>query len=402
MGATGMRQRMSITATRLLPSLKPYVTLFHWDLPQTLEDEYGGFLSPHIVNYFKDYVELCYKEFGDRVKHWITFNEPYSYSNGGYSKGNLAPGRCSNWQNLNCMDGDSGIEPYLVTHHQLLSHATAVKLYKEKYQASQKGVIGITLLANWFVPYSNAKHNQNAALRALDFMFGWFMNPLVNGDYPHSMQSLVGKRLPKFTKEESKLVKGSFDFLGLNYYTANYAAYAPHNKSLKASYATDAQVNLTTKRNGVPIGPMDGSVWLNVYPIGIHDLLLYIKRKYYNPLIYITENGIDEFNDPKLSLKQALSDHQRVNYYFRHLSYVRNAIKKGVNVKGYFAWSLLDNFEWSWGYKLRFGVNFVDYKNGQKRYPKLSSRWFKKFLSRNDNNDTLVMTPQSYFSRAPY
>ncbi|GMN26524.1 hypothetical protein TIFTF001_001340 [Ficus carica] len=368
----------------LAKGLKPSVTLFHWDLPQTLDDEFGGFLSPKIVNYFKDYSELCFKEFGDRVKHWITFNEPYTYSNGGYAKGSLAPGRCSAWQNKNCTGGDSGTEPYLVTHYQLLSHGAVVKLYKEKYQASQKGVIGITLVSNWFVPYSDKKHHKNAAQRAIDFMFGWFIEPLVYGDYPHSMRFLVGKRLPKFTAEEVKLVKGSYDFIGLNYYTAQYAAYAPapHN-SLKFSYTTDPRTNLTSERNGVAIGQKAGSDWLYIYPLGIYKLLLYTKTKYNNPIIYITENGLDELNDPKKTLEQALNDQQRIYYYFTHLSNVRKAIKDGVRLKGYFAWSFLDNFEWSVGYTVRFGINFVDYNNGQKRYPKLSAHWFKKFLKKN-------------------
>ncbi|KAA8549582.1 hypothetical protein F0562_001400 [Nyssa sinensis] len=121
-----------------------YVTLFHWDLPQALEDEYGGFLSPKVVADFRDFSELCFKRFGDRVKHWITLNEPWSFSDGGYATGAFAPGRCSSWVG-NCSQGNSGTEPYLATHYQLLAHAAAVKLYKQKYQASQKGVIGITL-----------------------------------------------------------------------------------------------------------------------------------------------------------------------------------------------------------------------------------------------------------------
>ncbi|XP_062083937.1 beta-glucosidase 12-like [Humulus lupulus] len=376
----GIKYYNNLIDELIAKGLKPFVTIFHWDLPQALEDEYGGFLSPHIVGHFKDYAELCFKEFGDRVKHWITLNEPWSYSMGGYANGMLAPFRCSAWQGLNCTGGDSGTEPYLVTHYQLLSHAAAVKLYRDKYQASQKGMIGITLVSHWFVPYSNAKHNLNAAKRALDFMLGWFMDPLTNGDYPHSMRELVGNRLPKFTKEETKLVKGSFDFLGLNYYTANYAAYLHLPNNAKPSYNTDSKANLTTERNGLSIGPKAASPWLHVYPVGIYNILQYTKKKYNNPLIYITENGIDEFNNPKLSLEQALIDNQRVDYYFRHLSYLKKAIKDGVNVKGYFAWSLLDNFEWSSGYTVRFGINFVDYKDGQKRYPKLSAHWFKNFL----------------------
>ncbi|ONH99228.1 hypothetical protein PRUPE_6G019100 [Prunus persica] len=378
----GIKYYNNLINELLRNGLKPFVTLFHWDLPQVLEDEYGGFLSPHIINHFQDYAELCYREFGDRVKHWITLNEPWTYSNGGYASASLAPGRCSDWQNLNCTGGDSATEPYLVAHHSLLSHAVAVKVYKDKYQASQKGVIGITLVSHWFVPISKAKHHKNAALRSLDFMFGWFMEPLTSGDYPHSMRSFVGNRLPKFTKEQSKAVMGSFDFLGLNYYTAYYATYAPQHNSVNASYLTDARANQSFERNGVPIGPKAASDWLYVYPRGIQDLLLYTKKKYDDPLIYVTENGIDEYNDPKLSLEEALNDTQRVDYYYNHLSYLQRAIKDGVNVKGYFAWSLLDNFEWSSGYSVRFGINYVNYNDGQKRYPKVSAHWFKSFLKK--------------------
>ncbi|XAR60323.1 Beta-glucosidase, partial [Bertholletia excelsa] len=362
--------------------IQPFVTLFHWDLPQALEDEYGGFLSPRIVDDYQDYVELCFKEFGDRVKHWITLNEPWSFANSGYVLGTLAPGRCSSWQHLNCTGGDSGTEPYIVAHNQLLAHAAAVKLYKQKYHASQKGNIGITLIAHWMVPFSKAWQNRAAAERAIDFMFGWFMDPISTGDYPQTMRKLVGNRLPKFTKEQSKMLKGSFDFLGLNYYTANYAANEPKSNSLHKSYLTDALVNLTKERNGVYIGAKTASDWLFVYPRGIYEILLYTKRKYNNPLIYITENGIDEVNNASLSLKEALIDVKRIDYYYRHLSFLLKAIKEGANVKGYFAWSLLDNFEWNSGYTVRFGINFVDYKNGLKRYPKLSAEWFKNFLKK--------------------
>ncbi|OWM69232.1 hypothetical protein CDL15_Pgr025419 [Punica granatum] len=285
--------------------IRPFVTLFHWDLPQALEDEYGGFLSPLIVDDFQDYAEVCFQEFGDRVKHWITLNEPWSYTMGGYGIGLFAPGRCSPWQQLNCTDGDSATEPYRVSHHQLLAHAAAVRLYQQKYQASRKGVIGITLVSQWMVPFSGAKHHQNAATRALDFMLGWFLDPLTSGQYPRTMSSLVGARLPKFSQEQSSLVKGSFDFIGLNYYTANYAAYIPHFNTSNASCLTDSR-----------------------------------------PIV------------------MAFQSVQR----------------DGVNVKGYFAWSLLDNFEWSSGYTVRFGINYIDYKDGLKRHPKLSSTWFKSFL----------------------
>ncbi|XP_040991054.1 beta-glucosidase 12-like [Juglans microcarpa x Juglans regia] len=381
----GIKYYNNLINELLSKGLKPFVTLFHWELPQTLEDEYGGFLRPQIVKDFRDYTELCFKEFGDRVKHWITLNEPSGYSYAGYDIGALAPGRCSDWQNLNCTGGNSGTEPYLVTHHQLLAHAAAVKVYKQKYQAKQKGIIGITLVSGWVLPYSNAKHNRNAALRALDFSFGWLMDPLTCGDYPHSMRSIVGNRLPKFSKEESMIVNGSFDFVGLNYYTSNYAVYAPNhsNNAANASYTADMRVNLLSERNGIPIGPkLAASDWLHFYPRGLRDILLYIKTKYHNPLIYITENGIDEFNNASLSLEEALADNHRIEYHHAHLSYLQRAIKDGADVKGYFAWSFLDNFEWTAGYTLRFGINYVDYKSGLKRHPKLSAHWFKSFLDK--------------------
>ncbi|KAJ7947513.1 Beta-glucosidase [Quillaja saponaria] len=366
----------------LAKGLQPYGTIFHWDLPQTLEDEYGGFLSSHIVNDFKDYAEICFKEFGDRVKHWITMNEPWTYSMGGYALGTLAPGRCSSWLNNNCTGGDSSTEPYIASHNQLLAHAAAVEVYRNKYQTSQKGSIGITLVCHWMVPFSNKKSDQDAASRALDFMFGWFMDPLTSGDYPNAMRSLVGNRLPKFSNEKSKLLKGSFDFIGLNYYTADYAAHAPPLSNARPSYVTDSLANLSTERNGIPIGPVTALSWLHVYPRGLKELLVYVKRKYNNPPIYITENGYVDFNDPDILLEDALLDTYRVDYYYRHLYLLSQAIKEGVNVKGYFAWSLLDNFEWGSGYTVRFGINFVDYKNGLRRYPKLSASWFKNFLNK--------------------
>uniref|UniRef100_A0A2N9G7W5 Beta-glucosidase n=1 Tax=Fagus sylvatica TaxID=28930 RepID=A0A2N9G7W5_FAGSY len=205
------------------------------------------------------------------------------------------------------------------------------------------------------------------------------------------MRSLVKNRLPKFTKEQSKLVKGSFDFIGLNYYTANYAAYAPQPNGLKASYLTDASANLSTARNGIPIGAPAASSWLFVYPSGFRDLLLYVKTKYHNPLIYITENGIDEFNNATLTLEEALVDNHRVEYYHSHLWNLLSAIKDGVNVKGYFAWSLLDNFEWGSGYTVRFGINFVDYKNGLKRHPKLSAPLVQEFPQEVGTVDAIIL-----------
>lgn len=223
--------------------------------------------------------------------------------------------------------------------------------------------------------------DRRSALRALDFMFGWYMDPITYGDYPHSMRSLVRSRLPKFSREESNMLKGSFDFLGLNHYTSSYAADAPSFKNRLPNYNTDYLTNITSERNGIPIGPKAASDWLYIYPRGIYDLLLFIKKKYSDPIIYITENGCDEANDGKLSLEEALSDNMRIDYYHSYLAFVQRAVSRdAVKLRGYFAWSLMDNFEWGSGYTVRFGINYVDYKNGLKRHPKHSAIWFKNFL----------------------
>ncbi|KAI3905663.1 hypothetical protein MKX01_036572 [Papaver californicum] len=375
----------------------PFLTLFHWDLPQPLEDEYGGFLSTRIVDDFKDYAELCYKEFGDRVKHWITFNEPWTYSSTAYAVGQFAPGRCSKWVG-NCTLGDSGTEPYMVAHHQLLAHAVAAKLYKDNYKYQMlrcwyaddpEGKHRNNIRSNWMVPISGSRLNHDAAFRALDFMYGWTCSiGQVHGSInlpkiSTKHESLVGDRLPKFSEDESKLVKGSCDFIGLNYYTANYAEHVSSTKNhanMIPSYTNDAQTKLTTE--WIPIGAKLGSPWLYVYPQGFRNLLHYTKRKYKNPIIYITENGISDSNDPNLSPEEASKDDLRIMYYDHHLFYLQKAIKEGVDVRRYFAWSLLDNFEWSSGYTVRFGINYVANKNGLKRYPKSSATWFKNFLKK--------------------
>ncbi|KAJ0987084.1 hypothetical protein J5N97_005440 [Dioscorea zingiberensis] len=369
----------------LAHGMKPFITLFHFDTPQGLENKYGGFLSPNIVDDYRDFAEVCFKEFGDRVKHWVTFNEPSMFSSLGYATGTSAPGRCSPWAG-NCTAGDSGREPYSACHHLLLAHATAVKVYKQKYQAQQKGSIGITLATNWFKPFTNSKADLLAQQRSLDFMFGWLMDPLAFGNYPSTMRMIVGNRLPSFTKQESEMIKGAFDFIGINYYTTWYSQSVPPTNSLvNTSYTTDPQINqsVTGVRLGKPIGPTAASGWLFIYPPGIRNLMLYIKNKYNNPPIYITENGVDDNNDDKtLPVKDALHDNVRVLYFYDHLRYLLSAIRQGANVKAYFAWSFLDDFEWGVGFTVRFGLGYVDYKDNLKRYPKKSALWFRQFLQK--------------------
>ncbi|WVZ00537.1 hypothetical protein V8G54_026606 [Vigna mungo] len=364
-----------------LQGLIPFVTLFHWDFPQALEDEYGGFRSHKVVEDFRKYADFCFKSFGDRVKHWVTLNEPLSYSLNGYNGGTFAPGRCSKYVG-NCSAGDSATEPYIVGHNLLLAHESAATLYKTKYQAHQRGQIGITLPTHYFLPKSNSAADERAASRALDFFFGWYAHPVTYGDYPESMKSLVGARLAKFTKSESEGLRKSIDFLGVNYYTTYYAENAAPVTTNRTFY-TDMLATLTTEKNGEAIGtPVRRTDldWLFVYPKGINYLMVYIRDKYKNPNIYITENGVAKARDDSIPVDEACKDGIRISYLIGHLHFLLQSVKEGVNVKGYYAWSFSDSFEWDAGYTVRFGHIYVDYKNNMKRYLKFSCFWLKKFL----------------------
>ncbi|KAJ0973073.1 hypothetical protein J5N97_021032 [Dioscorea zingiberensis] len=360
--------------------ITPYVTLFHWDVPQALEDEYDGFRSKKIMNDFKDYCEVCFKEFGDRVKHWITLNEPWSLSSMGYGLGKHAPGRCSSI--LGCQVGDSIVEPYIVTHNLLLAHGAAARLYKDKYQAKQGGQVGITLVCMWYKPYDESKPHMEAATRALDFLLSWYMEPLVHGFYPFNMKALVRERLPTFSKEEAEMIKGSYDFIGINYYTARYARGVQFSvDQTPFLHINEAHAEHLEEKDGVPIGQSNGS-WIYVYPRGLKEVLLYIRRHYDNPPIYITENGISSVEHPDMTKEELLADDMRKDYLALHLAELREAIREGANVKGYFAWSLMDNFEWEHGFTERFGLNYVDFKTLE-RIPKHSAKWFSKFCDPN-------------------
>lgn len=366
----------------LANGIKPFVTIFHLDPPQALEDEYGGFLSPKIVDDFRDYADLCFKTFGDRVKLWVTMNEANGFAINGYNSGTFPPGRCSNYIG-NCTAGNSATEPYIVSHHLLLSHAATVNLYKQKYQATQKGEIGITLVSNWYVPKNQTAESRTAAIRAFDFQFGWYADPIIHGDYPPIMRSLVGKRLPKFSAAQSKQIKGSLDFLAVNYYTANYIEHTPASNSVNLSYTTDRQITISTDKEGTPIGTPTEMSWLYIYPKGFRDYLLYIKQKYNNPVLYVTENGMAYANNASLPLKEALKDTLRITYHRDHLLYLLEAIKEGAKVKGYYMWNLADDFEWDAGFTVRFGLIYIDFKNNLKRHLKYSAYWFKAFLLKN-------------------
>ncbi|XP_038985593.1 beta-glucosidase 1-like [Phoenix dactylifera] len=355
----------------LKQGITPYANLYHYDLPQALQDEYLGWLSPKIVEAYANFADFCFKI--GRVKNWFTFNEPRVVAALGYDDGTHAPGRCTNCS----AGGNSATEPYIVAHHLILSHAAAVKRYREKYEAHQKGKIGILCDFVWYEPLTDSIRDQEAAQRARDFHIGWFLHPIIYGEYPKTMQEIVKERLPKFTREEVEMVKGSIDYVGINQYTSYYMEDQPTYSQTPVSYSADWHTQFAYDRDGVPIGPRAHSEWLYIVPWGMYKAVTYVKETYGNPTVILAENGMDQPGN--VTLPGALRDTQRVNYYKSYITELKKAIDDGANVMGYFAWSLLDNFEWKLGYTSRFGLVYVDYST-LKRYPKNSAYWFRNML----------------------
>ncbi|KAF2293601.1 hypothetical protein GH714_003186 [Hevea brasiliensis] len=382
----GIKFYNSVINETINQGLQPFVTIFHWDTPQALEDKYGGFLSRNIVEDYREYADLLFERFGDRVKFWMTFNEPWSLSGFSYDYGVFAPGRCSSWVNPQCRAGNSATEPYIVAHHLLLAHSAAVQVYRGKYKKTQNGQIGITLFTFWYEPLSNRKEDIDASKTALDFMFGLWMDPITYGQYPRTVQDLVADRLLNFTVKESQLLKGSYDFLGLQYYTSYYAK---PNGSIDPDHI---RYKLT-----IALLKLAYSSWFYIFPKGIRHLLNYTKDKYNDPVIYITENGVDNFNNETESIEEALNDQFRIDYYKEHMWHALRSLKDyHVNIKGYFAWSYLDNFEWNIGYTSRFGLYYVDYKNNLTRTRKNSADFFEKFLNPLNTLENIAQITSGY------
>ncbi|KAI3749230.1 hypothetical protein L2E82_19837 [Cichorium intybus] len=351
--------------------IQPHVTLHHDDLPQILEDEYGGWISRKSVKDFVAYADVCFREFGDRVLHWTTFNEANVFALGGYDAGFTPPGRCSSpFGYINCSRGNSTSEPYLAAHHLLLAHASAIRLYWKKYKAVQNGFVGINLFTYWFEPYTNTTEDVKATQRANDFYLGWFLNPLVNGDYPEIVKKNAGSRIPRFTKLESEKIKGSFDFFGINHYSSVYI------KDNSISLERDTRDALADMAATLVYNESESlPTQFPVTPLNLEKVLNYLKEEYGNPPIYIHENGQVQ---PR---NGTLMDTSRVEYLHAYIGALLDALRNGSNTKGYFVWSFFDLFEMLDGYKSGYGLYYVNLDDDKlKRYPKLSAQWYANFL----------------------
>ncbi|XP_021318919.1 probable inactive beta-glucosidase 14 isoform X3 [Sorghum bicolor] len=272
--------------------IEPFVTISHYDIPYELEKRYGGWLSPKIRRDFGYLADVCFRMFGDRVKFWITFNEPNIFAKLSYIYGRYPPGHCSRPFG-NCTSGNSSTEPYIVGHNMVLSHANVVSIYKEKYQGKQGGYIGITVLSRWYEPFRNIPTDILAVDRGLSFGAPWFLDPIILGDYPSPMRKMLGPNLPEFTSKQKKILQPSkLDFIGLNHYSTSYLKDCIYSSPCELDpFDGDAQISTSIDRDGILIGERTGSPYLNVVPYGMEKVVMYFKRRYNNTPMYITENG---------------------------------------------------------------------------------------------------------------
>uniref|UniRef100_A0A3P9CHH5 Lactase n=1 Tax=Maylandia zebra TaxID=106582 RepID=A0A3P9CHH5_9CICH len=320
-------------------NIQPHVTLYHWDLPQALQD-IGGWENDTIVTKFRDYADFIFDRLGHKVKFWITINEPYNVAMIGHG-----------------ISFRPGTLPYVIGHNLLKAHAEAWHIYNDKYRAKQNGIISITINSDWSEPRNPYKQEDyDAAIRAIQFYIGWFAHPVYNGDYNDIMKTVIRERslaaglsesrLPEFTPEEVKRIKGTYDYFGFNYYTT-VLTFPVDYKNLQGAGST---VDLTWLDSG--------SGWLKVTPFGFRRILNFIKEEYGNPPIIITENGISERGTVDLN------DTHRSHYYEKYINQALKAyLLDGVDIRGYTAWSLMDNFEWAKGFSERFGFFYVNHSD---------------------------------------
>ena len=325
----------------LANGLDPYVTLYHWDLPQALEEN-GGWPVRDTVDAFTEYTEVVVGRLGDRVRHWITQNEPWVISWLGYGLGVHAPGRTS--------DSDA----LAAGHHILLAHGRAAEVLRREAPDSEVG-IAVDLVPMY--PFSDTEADIEAAHREDGFRNRWFLDAVLGRGYPEDMLERYAEILPPIADGDLETIAAPLDFLGINYYTRNVVRAGVGEVAMEGAEHTDMG-------------------W-EVYPDGLRDLLVRLHAEYELPDLYITENGA-AFPDSRNN--GTVPDPRRIAYLGGHLDAVASAIADGVPVRGYFLWSLLDNFEWAFGYSRRFGIVYVDFETLE-RVPKDSFAWYRDFIA---------------------
>jgi beta-glucosidase len=331
-------------------NIRPFITLYHWDLPQALEER-GGWGARDTATAFGDYAALMGRTLGDRVKDWITLNEPLATTTAGYVFGIHAPGK---------QDPQLAFQ---VSHHLNLAHGNAVRALRATVPGAR---VGITQVSMPVYPASASAADQEAARRFDGFVNRWYWDPVWRGAYPADILDRLGPIAPTIADGDLQLLSPPLDFFGHNSYTRAIVKDDPESMLLGAT-----QVPAEGK-------PQTEMGW-EVFPDHLYDALTRITRDYGAPDIYITENGAAF---PDAVVNGAVDDPQRTDYLRTHLTAARRAIENGTKLRGYFCWSLLDNFEWSFGYSKRFGIVYVDYPT-QRRIVKASGRFFSEVARRN-------------------
>jgi beta-glucosidase len=335
----------------LARGIQPMATLYHWDLPAALDDR-GGWLNPDIAKWFAEYADVVYRKLDDRIKLWTTLNEPWVAMNDGYLLGIHAPGH------------RSAHEATRAAHHLLMAHGMGVQAYR----ASGRNQIGLVVNIEPKYPASDEEADHAATRRADAYMNRQFLEPALRGTYPEELPVIFGQAWPAISASDLATIHQPLDYIGINYYTRSVVRADPSAWPLRT--AGVRQKNRTHTETG----------W-EVFPQGLTDTLLWIKNRYGNPPVYITENGAAFFDPPTVE-EVVLEDPLRVDYLRKHLRAVHEAIRQGADIRGYFAWSLLDNFEWAHGFSKRFGLVHVDYAT-LKRTPKASAHFYSRVVASN-------------------
>lgn len=339
-------------------NIRPMATLYHWDLPQALEDK-GGWVSRDTAQRFAEYADTVFRALGDQITTWITHNEPWVVAYVGYGWGSHAPG---------LRDFKKAVQ---VTHNVLLSHGLAVQALRATNAKNSQ--VGITLNLSPMYGIKDTPEDKAAAQRYDGFQNRWFLDPVLKGAYPADMLPYYEKKygpLDYIKPEDLKIINAPTDFLGINYYNPTRVSANPYNSFFE----------LDTRSGS---GPLTAMGW-EISPNSLYDLLVRLKQDYGNMPLYITENGA-AFSD-LVEGNDQVNDAPRLQFLQVHFEAAQRAIEAGVNLKGYFVWSLMDNFEWAEGYSKRFGIVYVDYAT-QRRIPKRSALWYRDVIRQNGLGD---------------